>query len=280
MSESSFVTATSNPVIQTFGSGLESDHSFKYSLSNSDHSYELTLKLGSPDNLIKLDNPNTAITSDDLIGWLRLPEVGAVLAGTLGLPTEGLLETGRVENIASPFPNCTSENLTCSLLVSDDGEILLLDFAEQYGLKSYTLPNLIASIAYQKQKKLKGPEFITWCLRLFMDAGLIHPASVPMPPCPDNASENVQRVYNGFQYLLQCKWRYENGFGQPTAFARNFAAAWCGLSVSSAHRAKIKLMKSKVIHMVGVHPGRWSCGIFLPWNGDSNGTETLPTKSN
>lgn len=276
MSKSFVANATSNQVFQKFDVSVESGPSSECERSIfSGPSSELSNSLLSPATQIhKIDDPRIPITPEDLKKWARMPEVGVAIAKTLGLPTQGLIETRKVTEIYSPLPGFTGRKPTCGLILSDNDELLFIDFAEQYGKKVFTLPNLAASIAYQKPMKMKGPLFATWRLRLLLDAGLIHPANVPMLPPPEDASENELRIYHGFQYLLRCKWRFKNGFGKPTSFSKEFMSAWCGIPATSAHRAKLKLMEKKVIKMVGVYKkqGRRSCGIFLPWTGDSHGT--------
>jgi hypothetical protein len=115
------------------------------------------------------------------------------------------------------------------------------------------------ALAYKRpiDPKTRGPEQMVWAVRLLVEAGGLKPAEVPdLPPCPDDASGAVRRVYDGFKLLLQCKGRVSEWAGQPTAFSKDFAAAWCGVCPLTAHRARLLLAQRGVIHICGKHQGR------------------------
>jgi hypothetical protein len=102
----------------------------------------------------------------------------------------------------------------------------------------------------------------TWRLRLLVDAKLVEPYPVELPPLPDDAPARVLKVYEGFHLLLACKWSYAPG--HPTMFARAFAAGWCGVGILAAWEATQWLRQRQIIVPAGTYQGR---PLYLPGPG-------------
>ena len=109
---------------------------------------------------------------------------------------------------------------------------------------------------------LPAPSLATWRLRLLVDAKLIEPYPVDLPPLPDDAPARVLKVYEGFKRLLACKWSYAPG--QPTMFARAFAAGWCGVGILAAWEGTQWLRQRQIIVPAGTYKGR---PVYLPGPG-------------
>jgi hypothetical protein len=109
---------------------------------------------------------------------------------------------------------------------------------------------------------LTAPSLATWRLRLLVDAKLIEPYPVDLPPLPDDAPARVLKVYEGFKLLLACKWAYAPG--HPTMFARAFAAGWCGVGLLAAWEATQWLLQRQIIVPAGRYKGR---PLYLPGPG-------------
>lgn len=99
---------------------------------------------------------------------------------------------------------------------------------------------------------LTGPERAVWQMRMMVDAGVIKAAEVPFSSLPDNVSNYVKNIYQGFQRLLEIKWAIKEFSHMATCFSRKFAAKWCGVSVASASRAIRWLQENSFIRDEGV----------------------------
>lgn len=224
-----------------------------------DHSFGM-LKLSTPSDL-KIKNE---VSSNVLKSSFHDVDMCVLMASAMGLPTTGLKETGRKGQIRSILPGHYDEHPSTGLLVSHSGSVLFKDFSGHFSQKTYTLPQLRATVAYKKLYIPSGPELAVWELLLLYEADLLDLTPVDIPPLPTSHSKSVRKIYDGFKLLLGLKWRYKGGHGKPTAFSKRFASAWCGVTESSAHRSKLRLMDSGIISMVKPYEGRKSCGQFLP----------------
>jgi hypothetical protein len=108
--------------------------------------------------------------------------------------------------------------------------------------------------------RLRGPEMVTWQLRLLVDAGVVAPCPVQARALPADAPMSVQKVYRGFMHLLACKWLYTAA--APTPYSWRFAAAWCGMhSLQQIGAAMEWLLKRGYVRRVGTHK---RMALFLP----------------
>lgn len=214
-----------------------------------------------------LDTLHGPLTSEQVNQAYR--GYGLRLASTLVTITDAKmskLSNGGKVSVRSPLRE--DKHPSGGLIAAPGGRLVFKDFAEN---SSYSLPALRAAMAYGKPKeelKLSKAEYFIWALRLLHETGLVTPANVDdLPPCPDDACEGTRKVYDGFKLLVGLQRRCQDAWTR-TAFSKRFAAAWCGVSEATAHRAKLKLMELRVISMVGVHnldkPGKRQCGLFMP----------------
>jgi hypothetical protein len=136
-----------------------------------------------------------------------------------------------------------------------DGEFLYADHHAEHhegvgAKKGYTL----TSVYYAKMTgmpvttKLNGPSFITWGIRLLVDAGVLPAYPVKAPKLKGEFSHTEQVLYEGFQLLESVKWLYEIA---PTPFTWEFAATWCGLPKSQVEQGMPKLIGKGYFRNVG-----------------------------
>jgi hypothetical protein len=100
--------------------------------------------------------------------------------------------------------------------------------------------------------RLSNSEFITWSLRLEVEAGHYERVPVPAPQLPAGVHTTIAQVYDGFLYLLGCRWLHTHG--EPAPFSPEFAAAWVGgITPRQAAMARLKLVRLGAIVEVGMH---------------------------
>ncbi len=156
------------------------------------------------------------------------------------------------------------------LLLSNDGEVLFHDFSGACGHYHITLPVLYAGliaghyvhlIPTEKDSKSYGKVTLAvWAVRLLVDAGIVKPAEVILPPCPE-LRKSVQQFYAGVKKLFQVRWTFKDHSGNPIAMGRVFMSAWTGLTEDQCRDAIKDLLKAGVIHTAGKH-GR--ARLFAP----------------
>jgi hypothetical protein len=86
-------------------------------------------------------------------------------------------------------------------------------------------------------------------LRLLVEARIIEPYPVPARPLPPDVRPAVRKVYEGFLFLLACKWWHTPQ--APTPFSWRFAAAWCGVGERHVGEAMQWLLARGYLHQVG-----------------------------
>jgi hypothetical protein len=116
------------------------------------------------------------------------------------------------------------------------------------GVPWYTLAEVFASQENEMIVSLRDESPVwrrRWWDRLAFKSGVLK-LTVPVPPAvPEKLTEDQERVAYLFGVLLAINWlRYP---GEPVSFSARFAASWCGLSVSTAHRAIDHLRKLDVL---------------------------------
>jgi hypothetical protein len=116
------------------------------------------------------------------------------------------------------------------------------------GVPWYTLAEVFASMESERIVLLReeGPVWRRrWWDRLAFKSGVLE-LTVPVPPAvPETLTEDQKRVAYLFGVLLAVNWlRHPD---EPVAFSARFAASWCGLSVSTAHRAINRLRTLDVL---------------------------------
>jgi hypothetical protein len=151
------------------------------------------------------------------------------------------------------------------LLLDPGKELCFYDHGVKKGLRTYGLPQLAYAQMFGKppEKGKEGSTLILLAVRLLVGAGTLpFPPLTDFPPCPEDASESVRKVYDGFRCVWGLKQLVVEWRGKPTEFARDFAAHWCGVTPITAHRARQRLTEQGVLSIVGKHRGR-TC-VYLP----------------
>jgi hypothetical protein len=151
------------------------------------------------------------------------PDVALVCAAVLGVPRvrvgQGFFCVLPGHDEAHPSASLHRDPKTSALQYRD--------WHARSGVEWYTLPDVRASLAFGYALRLRGPSVATWQLRLLVEAGMLAPYPVSARPLPSAVPPAVHLVYEGFLFLLGCKWWHTPQ--APTTFSWRFAAAWCGL---------------------------------------------------
>jgi hypothetical protein len=100
-----------------------------------------------------------------------------------------------------------------------------------------------------------------------LEADLIDPPLIELPPLPPGAPPAVERAYDGFALAMKCRWKLDAG--EPIPFSRTFALPWCGLRDETEARFAIEwLIERNIIAKVGELPPKNSArrptALFLP----------------
>ena len=123
-----------------------------------------------------------------------------------------------------------------------DRPVVLIDFHERSQIPSdddkpgdtaprkvWPLVDVYAACKSGRGRQLKRGERAVWWLRCLAELGLIEPPAMAAPRLPEEAPEEAQAVYEGFQLLLSLRAHYDPG--QTSApFSYRFADRWCGIS--------------------------------------------------
>lgn len=182
------------------------------------------------------------------------------VAGLLGIP----LEVGK--GFRCTLPGHADSRPSASVDRRSDGTLHYRDWHERSGVKWLTMPEVYAARVTGIVRALRGPELATWNKRLLVDAGLVEPVRVEMPPLGASL-RNAAAVAEGFRRLLECKWAFSPG--EPTTFTAEFARGWCGVGAWAARDAIRVLVERGVIRRVGTHS--WGCKktwLYLPGGGE------------
>jgi hypothetical protein len=112
---------------------------------------------------------------------------------------------------------------------------------------------------------LSKSAFVTWRLRLDVESGRRFPHEVSAARLPDGVHPTVRRSYDGFVYLLACRWLHTPFV--PAPWTHDFAARWTGMSTRQAKDARRQLVHLKaLIHMGDSHRAK----LWLPWGIDAD----------
>jgi Bifunctional DNA primase/polymerase, N-terminal len=139
------------------------------------------------------------------------------------------------------------------------GALMYRDWHARSGVAWYTLPDVRASLACHHAVRLRGPSVATWQLRLLVEARILEPYPVLARPLPPEVRPAIRKVYEGFRFLLACKWWHTPE--APTPFSWRFAAAWCGLGERHVGEAMHWLLTQGFLRLVGRYRGM---ALFLP----------------
>jgi hypothetical protein len=215
-----------------------------------------------------LYEPSTLISAEMLRECARREDIALAQARVLGIPDVQLGSKFRCILHKEKHPSA-------SLYAADNGVIVYREWHHsEHGCKpALTLSEVFASLEYgylrelapsksiskSKPHHLNKPEFVIWQLRLLAETGIMTPCNIPAIPLPDYAPTAARKVYDGLIRLLSYKWRYSPG--EPTAFSRHFASAWCGMGERQAGEA-INLLKQMGYLVLAGKQGRTQ--LWLP----------------
>jgi hypothetical protein len=119
-------------------------------------------------------------------------------------------------------------------------------------------------VDHGRPPKVSKAEFVTWWYRLDVERGRLRRYKVGADPLPPDAHPNLRTSYDGFVYLLGCRWLHTPF--QPAPWTHPFAEAWCGLPARLAKDARRELVKMGAL----IEAGRWGrFKLWLPWGVDS-----------
>jgi hypothetical protein len=224
------------------------------------------LSMGIPVQTTQLDNIKTKAEARRLF---QTENIQRQILAFLGFTDfDPLFRTGRatVRSVVPPYDH----NKSGGLILTDSGDILFHDFSGACGNKHVSLQVLYARLISGRIVSLKATEqdgkkygnvtARVWAVRLLVDAGIVKPAAVDLPPCP-NLRKSVQKYYVAMKRLFEVRWAFTEHTGNPVAMGRVFMAAWCGLTEDQAREAIKDLLKAGVIHTAGQH-GR--ARLFAP----------------
>ncbi len=183
------------------------------------------------------------------------PDIALACAAVLGVPT------ARVgQGFRCILPDHDEAHPSASLHWDPKtGALMYRDWHVRSGVEWYTLPDVRASLAVGQAVRLRGPSVATWQLRLLVEAMILEPYPVAVRPLPPDVRPAVRKVYEGFRFLLACKWWHTPE--APTAFSWRFAAAWCGLGERHVGDAMQWLLAQGFIRQMGKHR---RTALFLP----------------
>jgi hypothetical protein len=142
------------------------------------------------------------------------------------------------------------------------GALQYHDWHARSGEPWYTLPDVRASLAFRQAVRQRGPCVATWQLRLLVEAGILERYPVPARGLPLATPRAARTVYEGFLFLLGCKWWHTPQ--APALFSWRFAAAWCGLGARQAGQAMRWLLAHGSLRRVGTHR---RTALFVPGSG-------------
>jgi len=174
---------------------------------------------------------------------------------------EGVFKTGRatVRSVVPPYDN----NKSGGLIRTKNGEILFHDFPGACGNKHVPLQVLYARLIAGRFVRLTPTEkdgrvygavtLAVWGVQVLVDAGIVNPAIVDLPPCPPNSRKSMNQFYAGMKRLFEVRWAFIEHAGNPITMGREFMAPWCGLTENQARDAIKDLLKAGVIHTAGQH---------------------------
>lgn len=180
----------------------------------------------------------------------------------LGIP---YLDIGQPFHCIFPAEE-VDEKPSANLFRMNDGKIMYRSWRSCFDNDMqpyYSLAEVYASIMYGEQMHLSGPEHAVWKLRLLVELGYATPYKVQAKELPKSLQddEHVKIVYEGFQYLLACKYLYEPN--RATAFSYRFGGAWCGIDKMYVQQAFKKLMAFGLIECVGQEgEGKFAINVY------------------
>jgi len=186
------------------------------------------------------------IKGDVLTEWYRSDLFIKKAVSLLNIPPHDIGDT-----FFCVLPNHSESEPSASLYRQDSGHVLYRDWHEKSCIAWLTLAEVYASQHYGQVRKLPKPEQATWQIRMLVECGFIQQAKVPKVKLPDGLAQSTIKLYEGFLFLLGCKWLHSPN--QPTVFAKSFACAWSETSNNLFKDSLNELLEIGAIVQSGTH---------------------------
>jgi len=142
---------------------------------------------------------------------------------------------------------------------------MYVDFHERENRKGFALPLVYYRLKAGKEgegvERLPAPSFLVWSLRLLRDAGVIEAVKLEAARLPENVSEAVRRVYEGFRDLLSLKFLVDAN--DPSPYTWRFAQSWVSLSRRAVEKAMGWLLSRGYIRFVRYYNGEGVSGRIM-----------------
>jgi len=142
---------------------------------------------------------------------------------------------------------------------------MYVDFHERENRRGFALPLVYYRLKVGKEgeevERLPAPSFLVWSLRLLRDAGVIEAVKLEAARLPENVSEAVRTVYEGFRDLLSLKFLVDAN--DPSPYTWRFAQAWVGLSRRAVEKAMGWLLSRGYIRFVKYYNGEGVSGRIM-----------------
>lgn len=154
--------------------------------------------------------------------------------------------TSLVQSVPSTVPNCTKANeCTKDKKLIPSGEVFQYALAHGFTwegpeieVEGFTGPRMSKSL------------YLTWKMKLAVERGLELPARVNTVAAPEDCTEDVTKVWQGFVHMFACRWLVT--YGDPAPFVRQFAAAWCGVTERVARDSILELRDRELMVRAGI----------------------------
>lgn len=183
------------------------------------------------------------------------------LSGLLGLPMDSL-DAAQARAAAlgisfttfgKPFHCVLHQDTSPSVTLwprRDTGEVLYHEFhhGSGYGEEWLSLPKVRARLA-GRDGPLSNSEFVTWALRLDIEAGIRTPSPIQAGQLPLDATEGARVVWDGFLRLFKARWLHT--IGEPAPFSHRFAASWCGCARTTVEKHFPELRRLGLVRYAG-----------------------------
>lgn len=165
-----------------------------------------------------------------------------------------------------PFESFFVGEAPATLTRGGNDEIVYWDGGLNQNVRYQPLPQLRASLVSGIPFRLPPRMYTEWRMRLLVEAELVAPAAVELPPVPGDAAMPIKLAHAGLLLLFRCRWALE--YGRPLPYTERFASTWCGLRRRDAKVAVAALRRWGVIRKVDEAPSanpRWiATHLFLP----------------
>jgi hypothetical protein len=157
------------------------------------------------------------------------------------------------------------KNKSGGLMRGDDGFIWFNDFSGAIGGTHITLQYVYALQLSGDFKRFRGllpTKKGDWSInnvtagvlggRLLVDAGLVKPAKVKLPPCP-GTDKNLVQLYSGIKRLFEVRWAFLPTAGAPVPLGREFIGPWSGMGAQQVREPIKELISNGVIYHADNH---------------------------